>query len=192
MDADKLKDILDDHHKWLNDEGGKKADLHRADLSGCSLAGADLRGANLINTNLSDATLTNADLSGADLSWSNLTNANLTGADLSWARLSLSHLDSANLTNANLTGADLTGANLRKAKFAEIKTDIWTIQIHSTTVRIGCLNHTYEEWMSFTDDEISAMDARALDWWRAWKPVIATVIENVKAQDKQGGVARDP
>ena len=53
-----LKQILELHKKWLNDEdGGKRANLRGANLCRANLRGADLRGANLRG----------ADLSGADL-----------------------------------------------------------------------------------------------------------------------------
>ena len=68
-----LKQILELHKKWLNNEdGGKRADLSGANLSGANLSnanlrGADLRGANLRGANLWDADLWDADLSGANL-----------------------------------------------------------------------------------------------------------------------------
>lgn len=45
MNADNLKTILENHHKWLAGDG-ERADLERADLEGAYLEGADLRGAN--------------------------------------------------------------------------------------------------------------------------------------------------
>ena len=43
-----LKQILEDHLKWLKaQEGGKRADLSGADLSGADLSCADLSGADL-------------------------------------------------------------------------------------------------------------------------------------------------
>lgn len=58
MDNEKLKEILERHRKWLNDEdGGERANLRGANLRGVNLCGADLRGANLRG----------ADLRGADL-----------------------------------------------------------------------------------------------------------------------------
>ena len=63
-----IKKILSEHSKWINGDGGE-----RANLSGANLSGANLRWANL----------SWADLSGANLSW-----ANLSEADLSWANLS--------------------------------------------------------------------------------------------------------
>ena len=92
MDNEKLKEILERHRKWLNDEdGGERADLREANLRG-----ANLRGANLCEANLY----------GADLYGANLRGANLRGADLR----------EANLRGANLRGANLREANLRGAK----------------------------------------------------------------------------
>ena len=91
MDAKKLKEILEKHAAWLNDEEtGERADLRKANLIGASLSGASLSG---------------ADLREADLS----------RADLSWAKLSRAYLSMANLSGANLSGADLSGADLRWA-----------------------------------------------------------------------------
>ena len=63
MEASKLKEILEKHKMWLNDEeGGERANLSRADLRG-----ADLREANLSRADLRGADLLHAYLSGADL-----------------------------------------------------------------------------------------------------------------------------
>ena len=68
MDNEKLKEILERHRKWLNDEdGGERADLCGADLRVADLRGADLRGANLYGANLYGANLREANLRGADL-----------------------------------------------------------------------------------------------------------------------------
>ena len=121
MDANKLKEILDKHLKWLrNEEGGSRADLTRADLSGATLYWADLSGAtltraDLTRANLSGATLTRANLYGADLTGATLYGADLTGADLTGANLYGADLTGATLTRADLTGADLTGATLTRA-----------------------------------------------------------------------------
>ncbi|ENI7683276.1 pentapeptide repeat-containing protein [Listeria monocytogenes] len=64
MKQEELDIILENHGKWLRDEGGERADLTSADLR---------------HTNLSNAVLT-----GADLRHANLTNANLTNAVLTW------------------------------------------------------------------------------------------------------------
>ena len=83
-----LKEILELHKKWLNDEkGGIRADL----------SNADLREADLSDVNLSYANLSGVDLRGADLRYANLSEANLIEADLRYV----------NLSNAILRGADL-------------------------------------------------------------------------------------
>jgi len=72
-----LKEILDNHKKWIsNSDEGARADLRGADLRGADLRGADLRGANLCG-----ADLCGADLCGADLRGANLCGADLRGAD---------------------------------------------------------------------------------------------------------------
>ncbi|MBD8943889.1 MAG: pentapeptide repeat-containing protein [Ruminococcaceae bacterium] len=92
MDNEKLKEILERHRKWLNDEdGGERANLRGANLRGVNLRGADLREANL---------------RGADLRGADLREANLRGADLR----------GVNLRGADLRGANLRGADLRGAK----------------------------------------------------------------------------
>jgi len=91
ISAEKLKEIIESHGRWLrNEPSGKRADLRSADLSGANLNGANLSGADL-----SGAYLRNADLSGADLSGAYLRNADLSGANLS----------GADLRNADLNGA---------------------------------------------------------------------------------------
>ncbi|ENA1576184.1 pentapeptide repeat-containing protein [Listeria monocytogenes] len=98
MKKEELDIILENHGKWLRDEGGERADLTGADLRHTNLTNAVLSGADLRHTNL-----TNAVLSGADLRHTNLTNAVLSGADLRHANLTNADLSNANLTNAVLT-----------------------------------------------------------------------------------------
>ena len=69
-----LKQILELHKKWLNNEdGGKRANLRGADLRGADLSGANLSGANLSGADLSRANLRRADLRDADL-WNTIGN----------------------------------------------------------------------------------------------------------------------
>ena len=82
MKKEKLDEILENHVKRLNEDGGE-----RADLSGADLHKADLCKANLCEADLSDADLSEADLSGADLRDADLSGADLSGADLSGANL---------------------------------------------------------------------------------------------------------
>ena len=126
MDNEKLKEILERHRKWLNNEdGGERAnlgganlcgaDLREADLRGANLCGANLRGANLGGANLREANLYGADLYGADMREANLCGANLRGANLGGANLRGADLREADLYGADLYGADLYGADLREA-----------------------------------------------------------------------------
>ena len=62
MTESDIKKTLEEHICWLNDEGGRRADLSEANL----------RRANLRRANLSGADLRRADLSEADLSEANL------------------------------------------------------------------------------------------------------------------------
>ena len=88
INAEKLKEILDKHKKWLNNEdGGEYANLYNADLRY-----ADLRYADLYN----------ADLRYADLRYADLSNANLSNADLRYANLRYADLSNADLYNAKL------------------------------------------------------------------------------------------
>ena len=123
MNSVELKNILDLHEKWLNNEsGGKKADLRSADLrgadlsgaylSGAKLSGADLRGSDLSGADLSGAKLSGADLRGADLSGCNLSCADLSGSNLCRTNLSCTYLYMANLSRTILSYSDLSNADL--------------------------------------------------------------------------------
>ena len=87
MTESNIKKTLEEHICWLNDEGGR-----RADLSGANLSGADLSGANLSGADLRGANLSGADLRGANLSGADLRGADLRGADLREANLDFSVL----------------------------------------------------------------------------------------------------
>ena len=94
--AEKLKDILAKHKKWLNgEEGGEQADLRFADLYSADLQCANLQCADLYGANLRHA----------DLRCANLKNVDLRGANLRHADLRC-----ANLRNVDLYSADLQGA----------------------------------------------------------------------------------
>ena len=121
--------------------------------------------------NLSGADLSGADLSGADLSGAYLSGANLSGADLS----------GANLSGANLSGADLSGESLFSAPLF-VSTQIWQVTITHGYMSIGCQRHTHDEWTSFDDDRISAMEDRALAFWREWKAPLMAICAISKSQ----------
>ncbi|HEM1009366.1 TPA: pentapeptide repeat-containing protein [Listeria monocytogenes] len=57
MKQEELDIILENHGKWLRNEGGDSADLSNADLKNTNLRGANLRFADLRGVDLSDANL---------------------------------------------------------------------------------------------------------------------------------------
>lgn len=132
MNANELKEILDQHNLWLrNVAPGKRANLREANLRHANLSYADISDANLRGADLSYANLSCADLRGADLRGADLSNANLREANVSFANVSYAKLSGADFRGANLFGAnlieadlslsDLSGANLRGAKLSEAK-----------------------------------------------------------------------
>ena len=121
MDGKTLRNILNDHVKWLKFEpDGKRANLRDANLCGANLrdadlCDADLCGANLRGANFRGGNLRNADLRDADLCDANLRDADLRDADLCDVNLRDANLRDANLCGGNLRNADLRDANLRDA-----------------------------------------------------------------------------
>ena len=117
-----LKEILDKHKKWVDEEeGGERANLSFADLSLVDLSFVDLFDANLKFTNLSHANLSHADLSHVDLTGSDLTRANLRYTDLRNADLSFVNFKTANLNEADLSSTNLCEANLKSADLINAK-----------------------------------------------------------------------
>ncbi|EKZ1391394.1 pentapeptide repeat-containing protein [Listeria monocytogenes] len=115
MKQEELDIILDNHGKWLRDEGGERADLKGADLSNASLRHASLRHADLRHADLRHASLRHANLSKADLRHADLRHADLRHADLRHADLSNADLKHADLSNADLSNASLRHADLSNA-----------------------------------------------------------------------------
>lgn len=109
--VEEMKDVLEKHKKWLNDEGGEKADLSNTYLQNVNLRYVDLRYANL-----SGADLSHVYLQKANLQFAILTGADLTGADLTSADLIHTDLQFANLQNSFLQEAILYGAKLQNVQ----------------------------------------------------------------------------
>ncbi|WP_086153727.1 pentapeptide repeat-containing protein [Listeria monocytogenes] len=84
MKQEELDIILENHGKWLLNEGGERANLSNIDLNGIDLSGSNLERAYLKNTNLTGADLSNATLHCTNLRGANLIGANLSNADLNW------------------------------------------------------------------------------------------------------------
>ncbi|HAM2086211.1 TPA: pentapeptide repeat-containing protein [Listeria monocytogenes] len=126
MNQEELDIILENHGKWLRNEGGEKADLSNADLKNTNLRFANLRlaylrGANLRLAYLRGANLRFADLRGANLRFADLRGANLRFADLRGADLSNADLSNVNLSNANFRGVDLSDAYLNWVNWQHVE-----------------------------------------------------------------------
>ena len=148
-------------------------------LKGANLQCADLRYANLKEANLREANLQCADLKEANLQGADLQDANLRGANLRGANLRWANLQWANLRGANLRGANLRGANL-PTDVTRINGMLWDVTILHGHMCIGCQHHHVDEWESFTDDEISKMDSKALEFWQANKQKLITIANFTK------------
>lgn len=85
INPEELKEILEKHRKWLNNQpDGERAFLRHIDLRGADLRGADLRcvnlrGVDLRGADLRDVNLRGVDLRDADLRGADLTDVNFTG-----------------------------------------------------------------------------------------------------------------
>ena len=93
------------------------------------------------------------------------------------------NLYGANLENANLENANLRGANLYGAKNSPLVINglNWDVQINGTgMMRIGCQNHSIEDWKSFTDEQISQMASDALEFWNQHKSMLLGVCDSYK------------
>ncbi|HAA8827592.1 TPA: pentapeptide repeat-containing protein [Listeria monocytogenes] len=133
MKQEELDIILENHGKWLFNEGGDRADLSNADLKNTNLRFANLRLADLRGANLSYADLNGADLNGADLRGANLSYADLNGADLNGADLRGANLSYADLSYADLNGANLSYANLNWINWRDVVSlTVIAVQINTT------------------------------------------------------------
>ncbi|EAE0330466.1 pentapeptide repeat-containing protein [Listeria monocytogenes] len=138
MNQEELDIILENHGKWLRNEGGDRADLSNADLNNANLRLAYLRGADLSNANLRGANLRLAYLRGADLSNANLSYANLSNANLSYANLSIADLNNANLSNADLSNVNLSNANFRGVDLSDANLN-WVNWQHVEGLTVICV-----------------------------------------------------
>ena len=113
----------------------------------------------------------------------NLRGANLLGANLLGANLRDADLRGANLLGANLRGANLRGADLWDAKNSPLVINglNWIVYISGTgMMRIGCQNHSVEDWKSFTDERISQMAGDALEFWSKHKTMLLGICDTYK------------
>ena len=121
MTKQELKQILEDHKNWLNNNQGRRADLRGANLSGTNLREADLR-------------------------WADLSEADLREVDLRWADLRWADLSEADLSEAKLRWADLRGADLREADLLTFQYQKDQAYCTGKMLTIGCLTKSLDEW----------------------------------------------
>jgi uncharacterized protein YjbI with pentapeptide repeats len=145
-------ELLSDHQRWNDREGGRQLDLTGRSLTGLRLAGRRMDG----------AVLNEADLTGQDLS-----RTELIGANLRHAKLADADLYKANLTGADLSGADLTGARLLRADLTEAvlngatldRTDLTKTYFFRTDLRGAKLRDARLDRVGFDTDQVSGWDA---------------------------------
>lgn len=123
MEKEKLEEIVANHGRWLQGDGGKRANLSGANLYRTNLYETNLRGANMYNANLRKTDLHGANLHSADLYGADLYGANLRGANLRHVDLYSANLRKADLYGASLCKADLRGTNLEGANL--VRADLW-------------------------------------------------------------------
>lgn len=131
-----LQKVLDEHEKWLNGDGGSRADFRGACLDGANLDGAMLDHALFDGASLEGALMRGASLYSAHMMYANLMGADMTGAYMRLAVLAMASLDDAimtgvNLEEASLTGAMMTGTHLDNATltYANLKAAYITVSI---------------------------------------------------------------
>jgi hypothetical protein len=126
------------------------------------------------NKDFSEADFSEADFSRADFSRADFSRANFWRADFSEANFSRADFWRANFWRADFNSTIGNGKNI-----ITIQTPIWNIVIYSNRMQIGCENHSILEWMRFTDDVISGMNSKALEFWKIYKPIIKNQIKAI-------------
>jgi len=67
-----------------------------------------------------------------------------------------------------------------KTKFSlSIIQEEYRLYFMSNIIKVGCEEHSPKEWKNFSDDEISDMDAGALEWWNRWKTFVLNTHANL-------------
>jgi len=92
--------------------------------------------------------------------------------------------DRANLSGAILSGVKIFGVEITKTPI-QISGLKWQITILDTHIRIGCRQHSIDEWDSLDDRQISQMADDALELWKTHKDWIMSLarIHEVKTDN---------
>ena len=127
--------------------------------------------------------LSYSDFRDSDFRDSNLRGSDLRGSDLSYSDLRGSDLRGSNLSYSNLSYSDLRGSDLRNIigngkEVKSLQIGTYMISYHKDILNIGCQSYTLDRWISFTDEEIDAMDeGTSLDWWKLNKDILVTLVK---------------
>lgn len=109
----------------------------------------DIRG-----TDLSGAILRSMNLSGVDFS-----DCNLIDADISYASINGTVFEGACITNIKFEGVN--GIN---DYFKCMQVGDWPIAYNSTHLQVGRQRHTFDEWCSFSYQDIAEMGVKATNF----------------------------
>ncbi|CUM07736.1 pentapeptide repeat-containing protein [Listeria monocytogenes] len=161
MKQEELDIILENHGKWLFNEGGDRADLSNADLKNTNLRFANLRLADLRGANLSYADLNGADLNGADLRGANLSYADLSYADLNGANLSYANLNWINWRD--VVSLTVIAVQINTTRKNNQITYIKELEIWTT----GCFQGTLEELKDSIEQTHASNDFLKRRYYRA-------------------------
>jgi len=86
----------------------------------------------------------------------------------------------ANFRGADLTEVDLRGADLQGVEFDDIimiiDTTYYTIQIKGKKwIKVGCQEHSLEQWLNFKEEEIKKMADDALEFY----PILVKCLKTI-------------
>ena len=135
----------------------EKISFHRADFSGSDFSGSNFRNSNFSGSDFSDSDFRNSSFRYSDFSGSNSRNSNFKNSN--WE----------NSRHQYKIG------NMREWKSMQL--DTYMIVFNKRIMAIGCQQYTIDEWKQFTDEKISEMDKKSLEWWNKWKDFIFKAIE---------------
>lgn len=152
-------------------------DFRGSDLTSANFSNCDLSGANFSNCCLKDCNFSRANLRNAYFKFANLRGSAFIESDLSGACLLGARIRFATITRTKMDGVDLSGVNFQAAYLTgmwhiHFDPGPWEVSVLANYVQIGCKIHHVTEWESFTDDQIAAMDDRALEFWQEHRETI--------------------
>lgn len=152
--------MLNDHQLWIDSDfkRGKRADFSERDVSGLVFSGHYLYMVKFVN-------------------------ANCEGTKFRRSNLIMTDFTNANCKEANFEVAGFWGATGNDKQLKSLSIGCYTIVYTKDILQIGCKQYTFEEWLSFSDSKIDAMDRGFLEWWIKFKEPLFKIIEQDPAED---------